>query len=361
MSFDPEFDPNRLQMTQNMSVTILLSVDEYEKGIAVFTKEIVRYFTDDSSFTFRTPSGPDAIFYVTAPKNGRDGTLMPGKISIRPMADSVEWGNQLSYSCWRFHSYESLLDTLHGRTGEKPLAKAKEVISKIMKRGDEPVSPPDFRQKQTDLTLEQVEQSMIKSGLPRMFSISIPMTGSNENIVLKPADVSVEQSSQMTQMSMELIEQLRANPGMTEEEISEWFKNRGAGAVPPVPRNTQVKFNHLFTTDELDGDGSPTTTVCSEWDISVNTSPEFQALDGSFHNMDFDDLARKLTAEVGLLPLRAIDTDIEWVIKRIDDDSENTAVDLTEFVAVTVPKPGQSYQYYWTSFEPCIWVRPCPL
>ncbi len=372
MAIDPNFDQHRQQIAPGLKVTVVWGKEEYEQGVQELAKAALDYFLDDVVFSFGTPAGPDAIFRVKARRIAKDGKVLPGSISLETINDNIEWNSDLAYSQWRYSCYDALLDALHGPQGNQPLALAKDLLAKVMSRKEPPTTNPEPQ-------TVHVDYKTLPSGGVLTLGGSFPA----KLEMIQPSGLMLSRDmadnvARLRETIAKITQYQSDNPGATPEMVHAWLNGENINPVSTLRLTTDSLAPNLSTQDldpptffslmpeyEVDGDASPTELVDGEWPMTFAVSEEFESDEQKLAEMDVGELLALLTLEIAGFPLQGMDSEVQWVTHRHADSSYRDMgvtdnLDTDEVVAISVPVEGSNYQYYWSSYSDCIWVRQVP-
>ncbi len=372
MPIDPHFDQHRQQIAPGLKVTVMWEKEDYEQGVQKIATAALDYFIDDVAFGFGTPSGPDAIFRVKARRITKEGKITPGSITLESANDNVEWQSDLAYSQWRYICYDALLDTLHGPQGSQPLAQAKDLLAKVMSRKEPPEPEPERQVVKIGFDSQLTSRiSSLDGSFPSLLHISQP-----SGLVLSPH---MSQALSHLRETVAKISQYQSeHPDATPEMLREWMHRENIGPVSEfnlttdsLPPNLTRQETDLPTIFDLlpeyepDGDMSPTELVDGEKPMTFAVSSEFESDEQKLAEMNIDELLALLTLEIAGFPLQGMDSEIRWVTHRHAESNYGIVgssgnVEADEVVAISVPAEGANYQYYWSSYSDCVWVRQVP-
>ncbi len=363
MAIDPNFDHQRQQVAHGVKVTVMMSDEEYRKGTQIIQNEIVKYFTDDTLFAFSTPTGPDAIFRVIAPRITREGKVTRGSISIEPTRDDIEWDSERSYRQWCYTSYDHLLDLLHGPQGNKPFALANSVIANVMNLKE----PPKSNDNTTTPTPDDAAVVQLANGPSTVL-------GMRQLYPPRPGDSIL---SSLGKVVAQFAAFRVANPDATPDAIRQWMQENSPSTIhafvpmempattgvdqPPARTQSLPTFGELLPEYEGEPNSSPTDIIDGEWPMMFSVNEDFDVDEAKALSMPEGELLALLTMEISTLPLSGVDTELQWVTHRVpapDYGSSGITAESDELVAITVPTENSKLQFYWSSFDNCFWARP---
>lgn len=371
MSTDSNYNPIQQTLSPNLRVTTLWTIDEYRQGAATLRSLILKYFTDDVVFSIRTPSGPDAMFYVKAPSLDKDGKLKGGRIDIDTLGAEVEWPEEITRAQWSYFALDSVLKLIMGSDKRQPLSEAKSLINDLMARSKLPPKEPQPNTMAPVLGYETNAKFHVWN--------NDQIYPSDKGLTLVTGDQLRDSLAigSTTDQQRELLEKLAGFVGqmLTEsarpprpdliQEANEKLKALGFPTtfevvIPPTAVETKSLLD-FFPDYDPDIHDSPTQIVEEEWTMSFAVSDGFDQNEESMLGKGVEEVKRCLMVELGLLPLAGVSSSMEWATLWLDDVNTTSTSDKgayeKEFSAISIPKPGDKLQFYWSSHGSYLYAR----